>query len=254
MRRTPWHSVRGLSMLSLMVGLVLGSMAVAASITLYRVNLRQSVDARETTQQDVESALAMQAVSSLVMQAGFGIRSVSGPSASADTDIVLLRNAQFVDGVGGRLQAELQSLLATSNGATVVGNALVWSWSPSAQLPDEVWCAGLVSVGGALLHLTPARCASAGTDWSAIDWQVQTIAATRTSSNTTSALAIGTVFSVDPNAGTCAPFSTQIGRGNTTGLVLRLTDFTSTAPTSSASSPERTRSFTSQVCLTNITR
>lgn len=245
-------------MLSLLVGLLLGSMAVAASVTLYRVSLRQSVDARNTTQQDVESALAMQAVAGLVMQAGFGIRGASGPSAMADTDMVLLQDAQFKDGVGGPLQATLQSLLMGTGSAAVVGNAVVWSWNPSAQAMGDVWCAGVISVGGALLHLQPARCDNAATGWGSIDWQTRTISAPRTSANASSAAAIGTVFSVGPNAQRCTPFSTQIGRGDSTGVALRLADFTSTAstaPAATASAPaatERARSFTSQVCLTNI--
>jgi hypothetical protein len=246
-------------MLSLLVGLLLGSMAVAASVTLYRVSLRQSVDARTTTQQDVESALAMQAVAGLVMQAGFGIRGASGPSALVDNDIVLLQDAQFRDGVGGPLQATLQSLLMGASGTEVVGNAVVWSWNPSAQPMGDVWCAGVVSVGGALLHLLPARCDNAATGWGSIDWQTRTLSAPRTSANASSAIAIGTVFSVGPNAQRCAPFSTQIGRGNATGVALRLADFTSTAstaPAATGSAPaaatERARSFTAQVCLTNI--
>jgi type II secretory pathway component PulJ len=250
-RDTTWHRVRGFSLLSLLVGLLLGSIAVAASVTFYRVNLRQSVDARATSQQDVESALAMQTVSTLVMQAGFGIRSPSGPSASVDSDFVLLGNAQFQDGVNGQLQGTLQSLAAAPSGTPLLGNAVVWSWSPSAQPAGPVQCAGVVSLGGALLRLAPASCSNAGSGWSSIAWETQTIVANRTSTDPNSSLAIGTVFSVDPGNPACAPFSTQVGRGNTTGVVLGLTDFTST---SSAGSAERTRSFTSQVCLTNIAR
>jgi len=115
-----------------LVGSSSGSLAVAASVTLYRVNLAQSVDARATTQQDVESALALQAVSSLVMQAGYGIRDANGPSASADTDFVLPANASFPDGDDGLLQAGMQSIVGAAPGTRLTGNALVWSWNDPA--------------------------------------------------------------------------------------------------------------------------
>jgi len=69
-----------------------------------------------------------------------------------------------------------------------------------------------------------------------------------------SSQALGTVFSVNPASPACAPYATQLGRGTATGLVLNLSDFSSTTPASGASSPSRQRSFTSQVCLTNIAR
>lgn len=158
---------RGLSLISTLVGLLLAILSALAVMTLFRTVIQISVSAKDNATQDSVVSSGLLTAQMEIQKAGFGIESVapnctssaySSPSASANTDLILLSDAALDSGT---LSGTLTSLSATA----AVGNALVWHWVDGGLN----YCAGLLASGGGLRSLRPTTC-TAATDWATTAW------------------------------------------------------------------------------------
>lgn len=208
---------RGATLISTMIGLLLGLFAVLSVMTLYKTQVSQTVQTRTNTSLDGQVASALM-VTQLEMQlAGFGVEAASnsclgsaaaGPSGTVNTDVVLLSGATLT---GATLAGSAQTIGA-AGAVAVTGNAVIWR---SVDASAVSVCAGLIAVGGGLKLLPTISCTDA-TAWASRTWTatlVQEVVSAGTLSTTGKAM----TFSARMVA-SCAPF----GR-NTAGPGLELT-------------------------------
>lgn len=158
---------RGLSLLSTLVGLVLGVVSALAVMALFRTVIQISVGAKDNAAQDSVVSSGLLTAQIEMQKAGYGIESAvsncagvaySSPSASINTDLVLLSSASLSNGT---LSGTPQTLSAVA----AQGNAMVWRWMESGVS----YCAGMLASGGGLRSLRPTGC-TAATDWAATTW------------------------------------------------------------------------------------
>jgi hypothetical protein len=243
----------GITLISMMIGMMLGSMAVATAITLYKVILSQAAQSKVTTRQNTESVFALSTISSLLMKAGFGVRDAAGPSGSVDIDLVLLSDATLRENTSGLLVGDLRTLSVTAPDIPSTGNALVWSWVPVADR-NVAMCTGLLASNGALLRLLPAPCASASAAWAVTSWVTQVIVKPRGLPNGELDTDLGFAFSVIYKNEPCVPFASQLGHRDNGGLTIQITDFTVASMNSNSSNGQRGDSLSKRICMPNIKR
>lgn len=160
----------GLSMISLMVGLMLGLLSTVAAMALFRSVVQNAVGAQDSLAQDTVVSSAMLTAQLEIQRAGYGIGDVNnncaasaefGPAGAANADLRLLSGASLsgarVDGTGVTIAA-----------AEREGNALLWQWRNEVGVDQ---CGGLLSVDGGLQLLQRADCAGL-VNLAAINWTV----------------------------------------------------------------------------------
>ena len=159
----------GLSMISLMVGLMLGLLSTVAAMALFRTVVQNAVGAQDNLAQDTVVSSAMLTAQLEVQKAGYGIEDVtdncaatatSSPSGTTNVDLRMFTGATLS---GSRVSGTDVTIAAAQRN----GNALLWRWREAGA--DR--CAGLVAADGGLQFLQRANCpglASANT----IDWTV----------------------------------------------------------------------------------
>jgi hypothetical protein len=233
----------------MMIGLLLGSVTVAAAATLYKVILLQSVQSKQSSKQDVKTTLGLGALSSLISKAGFGIKNENGPFGRADTDLILLSGAEFSHQVSGEIRGELMSLINSPQSARLSGNALIWSWIHH-DIPDTQ-CSGVVALNGALFKLLPAPCINAS-ESSSISWKTQLITAPRVLPRGLSDADFGYTFTVAFQDRACIPFSAQLGQNENGGVSVDITDFSVVQLDYAANQAPQRQAISAHVCVPNI--
>lgn len=211
---------RGATLISTMIGLLLGLFAVLSVMTLYKTQVNQTFQTRTNTSIDGQVAAALMTTQLEVQRAGFGVEVVAavspavtpnsclgtataGPNGTANTDVVLLSGATLT---GNTLAGTAQTIGMTA----VTGNAVVWH---SVDASAASTCSGLIAVGGGLKLLPSVTCTDA-TTWASWTWtaaSVQDVVVPGT-------LSAGKAMAFSAKMASCTPF----GRG-TLSSVLELT-------------------------------
>ena len=150
---------KGISLISMMIGLLLASLVMLAMMFAYRAVVRNGMQAIINGRMATESAGSLLVAESSLQQAGWGIgASLAPPGAAANTDVVLLSGATYN---GSALTGAVQTI--TSSPAS--GNAIVWDESLNGY--EE--CSALVASGNGLQKLGPVACGNAAS-FSGLSW------------------------------------------------------------------------------------
>lgn len=209
---------RGATLISTMIGLLLGLFAVLSVMTLYKTQVNQTLQTRTNTSIDGQVAAALMTTQLEVQRAGFGVEVVAavspavtldsclgvktaGPNGRANTDVVLLSGATLT---GSTLAGTAQTIGTTA----VTGNAVVWR---SVDASAASTCSGFIAVGGGLKLLPSVACTNA-TTWASRTWAgAQDVVLPDT-------LSAGKAMAFSAKMASCTPY----GRG-TSSTVLQLT-------------------------------
>jgi len=161
----PGQRQDGVTLISLLVGLVISMIVVVALMNVFRSVIRVTANANVSANSDNQLASSLLRSGMSVLDAGYGIT-----SGKFGTHIVLIS--------GATLSAS-GTLSGTAAAAGTTANAVVWAYQyPSST---SVQCAGLYafpspsSTSPALAHLGPINCSDA-TGWNSATWASTTVA------------------------------------------------------------------------------
>ena len=136
------HRQRGVSLISLMVGLLVSLLAVLGMMALYRTVMHTTAESGVYAQLSGDRSAALLVAHTYLQEAGFGVE-----DAALGDDLALC-NASMN---GGRLGGGG----CTGSGS---GELLLWRVAPDLET-GATHCAGLyITAAGALEHLTPQAC------------------------------------------------------------------------------------------------
>jgi hypothetical protein len=148
-------SQRGISLISLMVGVTISLITAVAMLTMFRHAIKITADTTKMSKQDGERSSAMTIAPMLLQDAGFGIN-----NAAVGSNIVALSGATLTGA----------TLAGTAGGANA--NAVVWRHQTGATLQ----CSALLATPEKGLSLLgPITCAALA-DWSTASWTAQPLA------------------------------------------------------------------------------
>ena len=157
---------RGITLISLMTGLVISMVLVLATLMLFQRMVRASTAARMDAQADAQRSAAFLSAGIAAQEAGYGI-----DAAHAGTHLVVLKNAALVDSV---LSGEPVPLGASADLDPDLhpGYAVVWAEKATGATGDPR-CSALLAPSlsdkGGLRKLGPVPCADAAA-FSALAW------------------------------------------------------------------------------------
>jgi Tfp pilus assembly protein PilW len=205
---------RGVTLISLMVGLVISMIALLGVLTVYKNAIRNvfgSAGMVSSAAQDGQLSSGLLTAQMVLQDAGFGIgaaaaaSSSSAASASTGTstaatsanNLTLLSSATF-DGGSQQLSGTVNAISTTAS----AGNVLLWESNPNpASASASYTCMGLFSDSATnalyLLKATNA-CHPIASSWNNVTWSKSTLIAA-------GSLAQAVSFSVK-NGMTCWPF------------------------------------------------
>ena len=171
---------RGISLISTLVGMVLGLIAILSILSVYRGLVFRSTDIRANAKQDAQVSEGLIALNLYMQKAGYGIEAtpsclgsaISGPAAAANTDLVVVSGATLSAPLA--TSSTLSGTAQTISTTAAAGSAVIWRWIDPTQ---GSLCAGVVASqgtlspkkGGGLIRLAPMSCTSA-TQWNALTW------------------------------------------------------------------------------------
>ena len=148
---------RGITLISLMTGLVISMVLVLATLMLFQRMVRATTAARIDAQADAQRTAAFLSAGIAAQEAGYGI-----DAAQAGTHLVVLTNAAL-DG---------STLSGTSVSLGATGNAVVWAENATGATGDPR-CSALLAPSpsdkGGLRKLGPVTCANAAA-FSTLEW------------------------------------------------------------------------------------
>jgi Tfp pilus assembly protein PilW len=150
---------RGMSLVSLMVGLVVSLVATVGLLSVYRNTLQVTTVAMKSGTNDSQLASLLLRTGASIEDAGYGIA-----GASFGTQVVTLSGA-VLNGT---------TLTGTVATAGTAANAIVWATLNGATIQ----CAGFVAPPlptGGVIYLQPTACANAAS-WSTLAWTSTTVA------------------------------------------------------------------------------
>lgn len=139
----------GFTLISMMVGLLISSIAILGMMSLYKTLVHNAADSivRSTLDGQVSSALLTAEME--LQGAGFAI-----PGATANNDLVILANASLT--ADGNLNGNKLTITSASPGSE--GNAIIWGADISGA---GYRCSGLLAQNGGLTLLQPTPCSAA---------------------------------------------------------------------------------------------
>ena len=220
------HNQRGMTLPSMLVGLVISVMVVLSLLTLYKQSITTSTASNQSTIRATKITTGLISASNNLQKAGFGINYVS--AATINSNLIIVANANLNS--SSMLSGTAQTSPSVA-GVAPIGNAIVWGWTePSTNVYS---CSGLIIVNGQLIALTTSSCASA-TNWSSIVWSQTPLIA--------SGLLTGSQFSGSYTA--CAPFN--YGTQVTAPLISVQLNY------KNADTSTLTNTLVSQVCMNNF--
>lgn len=171
---------RGVSLISMLVGLVLGLIAVLSMMSVYKGLVFRGTSIRVNAKQDTQVGTGLIAAHLDIQKVGYGVEANPscvgaslGPSGAANTDLVLISSpvlATPLPATSSRLSGTAQTIGAVAAGA-VTGSAVVWHW---VETDGANRCSGLVATNGGLVRLAPMNCTNA-TQWNTLTWTMDSL-------------------------------------------------------------------------------
>lgn len=168
---------RGYTLISMLVGLLIGVITVGGMLMLYKSLVVVAREVKAQAVQDGEVVSSVLGAQVGLQEAGFGL------GASTGKDLIVIADAKLdFDATSGK--SKLSGTAASSYDSAVRGNAVVWGYNPTGgnAKPDAAAyrCSGLVLVvdpnapagtpGARLYALQPIACDSAAA-WNQLSWQ-----------------------------------------------------------------------------------
>ena len=197
---------RGITLISLMTGLVISMVLVLATLMLFQRMVRASTAARMDAQADAQRSAAFLSAGIAAQEAGYGI-----DAAQAGTHLVVLTSAALADSALSGTPASL--------GAT--GNAVVWAENATGARRCSALLAPSGSGQGGLRKLGPVPCADAAA-FSTLAWTtvlpLMDAPTTPVADPPTAPL-----VAITWRAAACTPFGIAAGTGADEKVLLTLT-------------------------------
>ncbi len=137
----------GITLISMMIGLVISSLSILAMLSLYRNLVHQAADSIVHSNLDGQVAAGLLTAQIELQSAGFGIA-----SAAVNQDLMLLAGASLTP--GGMLSGTIQNIL----GSEQEGEAIVWGSDPTRS---AYLCSALLAEDGGLILLRGVPCTRA---------------------------------------------------------------------------------------------
>lgn len=154
---------RGVTLISLLVGLVVAMIAVLAMLTLYRTAVQVTTQAEEYARITGDRSAAMVAANRVLQNIGFGVL-----NAQFDNSAVLQKCGSIALSSGSY---QLSGCSSADPGYKP--KILIWRYETFGipTVPPTGWCEGLaIDTNGSLLYLRPQNCASLNiTSWAGAD-------------------------------------------------------------------------------------
>ncbi len=189
----------GVSLVSLMLGLLLGLMSVLAAVSLFRLQAQQSVTTQRVSTTLEAQTIGLQVAELSVQQAGFGLEdSDSQPSGQANSDFMLLSGASLPSSASSAISLAGASLQLITDATAVSGNAVLWRWRDPNS--GNFLCAGMIGSNNGFYLLGDTAC-SANSNLQSQSWP----AASKRAIVSPSDMPLGFVFSAQ--RGSCSPYS-----------------------------------------------
>lgn len=153
------HLQRGVSLISLMVGLIISLIVVLGMLAVYKTTIHIAVTSGQDAKHDGELASGLLAAQMQLQGAGFQIE-----NATYGTHLQVLSGAALPQGGG--------AISGTNMAAGAEGNAVVWA---SVALDGSMHCGALLPAGdsGGLAYSSTA-CANAAS-WSSTNWPAPSV-------------------------------------------------------------------------------
>lgn len=150
---TPTFSQRGMTLISLMIGLTISMIVILGLLAVYKTTIGVTVRAGHGASTDGQRLSALLSSQTLLVEAGFGIE-----GAAFGRDLVVL--------TGANLAGNGQLTGTAGTAASIRGNAIVWG----AKVGDEYKCSGFYAPpDGGLVRLTAVTCTQAS-NWGSLTW------------------------------------------------------------------------------------
>ena len=207
---------RGITLISLMTGLVISMVLVLATLMLFQRMVRATTAARIDAQADAQRTAAFLSASIAAQEAGYGI-----DAAQAGTHLVVLEDAKLD---GSTLSGTSVSQGRTPNIVDHNGYAVVWAEKATGATGDPL-CSALLAPSlsdkGGLRKLGPVTCANAAA-FSDLAW---TTALPLMDAPTTPVADPPTapLVAITWRAAACTPFGIAAGTGADEKVLLTLT-------------------------------
>ena len=189
--KRPLNLQRGLSLVSLMVGITISMLVVVAMLATYKATLAITVDAGQGARSNGQLAAGLLAAQIELQGAGFGVE-----SPAYATNLVVLGGAALGEGL--TLEGASARPLASA------GNAVVWD--SASAVGGARQCGLLVFAGGNLTYARAACTQASG--WAPLTWSNAVVLAEGVQG-----------LDITARAQACRPFGLGSGRG---GLVVTL--------------------------------
>ena len=197
---------RGITLISLMTGLVISMVLVLATLMLFQRMVRASTAARMDAQADAQRSAAFLSAGIAAQEAGYGI-----DAAQAGTHLVVLEDAKLD---GSTLSGTSVSQGRTPNIVDHNGYAVVWAEKATGATGDPR-CSALLAPSlsdkGGLRKLGPVPCADAAA-FSALAWTALPLSD-----------APAAPVTITWRAAACTPFGIAAGTGAPEKVLLTLT-------------------------------
>lgn len=216
---------RGVSLIGIMVGLMLGLIAVLAATSVYKTLVFKSIDIKSRSKIDFSVNASMVSVDIELSKAGFGVEastnsclgpSLAGPAAAANTDLILLNNSALTSSTSSASRISgTSTTIGNVGGTAVTGNGLVWHWLESGAHR----CAGLVAEDGGLRRLGPMDCTNAQ-EWDELTWPIHTLIESGTLPGASGSITDKAVQFTARRVASCIPYQIAAG-GSAVELVMR---------------------------------
>lgn len=162
---------RGITLISLMIGLVISMIAVLGMTSLFKTVIKNSVNASKDARITSERAAAFLIADMYLHDAGFGIDT----EGDLDTNLLLLKSAVLPSSGKGKLSAGKDPddntivpvpVNIASPGAYKENTTIIWRFkqalpSPPDYSPEpepEPHCAGLHTTATGIYYLNPVKC------------------------------------------------------------------------------------------------
>lgn len=156
MRTPSFARQRGVSLISLMIGLVISMIVVVGALALFQNTAKRTATARQDVLSDAQRTSSFLSAGLSLQDAGFGIT-----TPTAGTHLVWLRNAT--------ISGTTLSGTAISAGTALTAGvpyALIWA----ENITGTVRCSGILApLTGGLRKLGPVNCTNAAA-WSSLAW------------------------------------------------------------------------------------
>lgn len=194
--RSMKRHAQGATLVSLMVGLTLSMLVVAAMMLVMRNLAYTTGEARRDAQVDDNLVASLLSAGLTMHEAGFNIK-----DAKMGNALIVADQAVLQDGT-------LTGTLATATEFKYVGNLMVWM----QDLSGTKQCSGLLAeTTGSLLRLTPQNCTDIS-QWASLNWKTSVVARPTEPKQDPSPFKLK--MTVKEKANTCAPFGIAAPTGH----------------------------------------